>query len=71
MKIANIVKESFHIFRMTSGISMKFLGKMWLMIILKVTKNQEFIISLADTFLKKTKERSNCPPTFLGLRIFP
>ena len=58
MKIANIVKESLHIFWKTCGISMKFSGMMWLMIILKVkklkvTKNQEFTISLADTSLKK------------------
>ena len=38
---------------------------------LKVTKNQEFTISLADSF-EKTQEGSNCPPpVFLGLRIFP
>ena len=29
--------------------SMKFAGKMWLMIILKVTKNQVFTLSLEDT----------------------
>ena len=40
------------------------------MIILKVTKNREFTIALADTFLKKSLEGSNCPPAFLGLRIF-
>ena len=53
MKIANIVKESLHIFWTTCGISMKFSGMMWLMIILKVTKNQEFTIALLDTSLKK------------------
>ena len=41
------------------------------MIILKVTKNQEFTIALADASLKKPQEGSNCPLTFLGLRIFP
>ena len=54
MNIANIVNESLHIFWTTCGISMEFSGKMWLMIILKVTKNQEFTISLADTFSRKT-----------------
>ena len=36
MKLANFVKESLHIFSATCGISMKFSGVMWLMIILKV-----------------------------------
>ena len=71
MKLANFVKESLHIFWTTCGISMKFSGMMWLMIILKVTKNQEFTIALLDTSLKKPQEGSNCPPAFLGLRIFP
>ena len=38
MKIANIDKESLHIFWMNWGFSLKFSGKMWLIIILKVTK---------------------------------
>ena len=70
MKLANFVKETLHIFRTTCGISMKFSGMMWLMIIL-ITKNQEFTIALAYTSLKKPQEGSNCPPAFLGLRIFP
>ena len=32
---------------------MKFSGKMWLMIVLKVTKNQGFTLSLENTFLEK------------------
>ena len=32
---------------------MKLSEKMWLMIILKFTKNQEFTLSLEDTFLEK------------------
>ena len=71
MKLANFVKENLHIFWTTCGISMKFSGMMWLMMISKVTKNQEFTITLADTFLKKLQEGSNCSPAFLGLRIFP
>ena len=39
MKINTIDGEILHIFWMTWGISMTFSGKMWLMIILKVTKN--------------------------------
>ena len=35
---------------------MKFSGKMYLMIILKVTKKQGFTLSLEDTFFKKTQE---------------
>ena len=33
---------------------MKFSGKMWLMIILKATKNQDFTLSTRDTFGKTT-----------------
>ena len=53
MKLANIDRDILHDFWTTWGISMKFSGKMWLMIILKVTKNQGFTLSLEDTFLKK------------------
>ena len=38
MKIANFDGENLHIFWKTWGISMNFLGKMWLMTILKVKK---------------------------------
>ena len=51
MKIANIDKES--ILRATWGISMHFSWKMWLMIILKVAKNQGFTLSLENTYLEK------------------
>ena len=85
MKIANIVKESLHIFWTTCGISMTFsaylLNDLWnfndifrndvAYDNIKSHKNQEFTISLADTFKKKPQEGSNCPPAFLGLRIFP
>ena len=50
IKIANNDKEIFHIFWTTWGISVKFSGKMWLMIILKITENQGFSLSLEDTF---------------------
>ena len=50
---------------------MKFSGKLWLMIILKVAKNQGFTLSLQDTIFDKPQEgggvRSNWPPAILGL----
>ena len=46
IKIVNTGEENLHIFRTTSGISIKYLGKLCLMIILKVTKNQGFMPSL-------------------------
>ena len=55
MKIVNIFGENLHVFWTSWGISMKFLGKMWLIIILKITKNQGFILSLEDTFLENYK----------------
>ena len=45
---------------------MKFLGKIWLMIRLKVTKNQGFTLSLKNTFLGKPQID---PQAFLGLNI--
>ena len=55
MKIANVDREILHIFWMTWGVSVKFSEKMWLMIILKVTK-KGFTHSLEDTFFQKDKE---------------
>ena len=51
MKIANINREIPHIFWMTWGMLMKFSGKICLMIILKVTENHGFPLSLEDKFL--------------------
>ena len=56
MKIVNIDGENLDFFWTTREISMKFSGKMWLMIMLKVTKNQGFTLSLEDTFLEPTKQ---------------
>ena len=53
MKIADIDREILHNSRTTWGISMKYSGKMQLMIMLKVTKNQGFTLSLEDTFFGK------------------
>ena len=50
MKIANIDREKLHIFWTTCGISMKLSSKMWLMIILKVRKNQGFTLIYFFTF---------------------
>ena len=49
MKKANIDREGLHIFWTNWEISLKFSGKMWLMIILEVTKTQGFTLSLEDT----------------------
>ena len=52
---------------------MKFSGKMCFKIILKVTKNQGFTLSLEDTFFEKPqRERGRVkltPPVVLGLRL--
>ena len=47
---------------------MKFLGKMWLIIILKVTKSQVFILSLEDTFLEKPQGEGQVDPSPSRLR---
>ena len=57
MKIANIDRESFHIVWTTLGISMKFSEKMCLMIMLKVTKNQDFTFSLEIHFWNNHRRR--------------
>ena len=47
---------------------MKFSGKMCLKIILKVTKNQGFNLSLEDTFFEKPQGgQTDLPPAVLGL----
>ena len=55
---------------------MKFSGKMWLMIILKVTKKHGFNFSSEDTFLEKPqigdrdpdRDQIDTPPAVLWLR---
>ena len=50
---------------------MKFSGNVWLMIILKDTKNQGFTLSLEDTFFKKSQGgQIYSSPAVLGLRTF-
>ena len=53
MKIVNIDVENILIFQMTWKISMKFSGKMWVMIIVKIPKSQGFTLLLEDTFFEK------------------
>ena len=53
MKISNFDREIIYIFWTTWGIPIKFSGKMWLIIILKLRKNQGFTFYLEDTFLEK------------------
>ena len=55
MKKVNIDREILHISWMTWGITMKFSGKMGLIIILilKVTKSQGFTLSIEDVFFEK------------------
>ena len=61
---------------MTRGSSMKFPRKMYLKIILKVTKNQGFPLSLEDTFFKNPQRGRRgggvklTPSAFLGLNCF-
>ena len=53
MKLINIDGENLHIFWITRGISMKFSGKIWLITILKVTKDQGLTLYLEDTNFRK------------------
>ena len=59
------------IFWITCENSMRFLGKMWLMIILKVAKKQRFTLSLENTFLEKPHkgERGSNWPFLSLLRV--
>ena len=52
-KIVNNAEENLHIVWTSWEISMRFSGKMWLMIILKFTKKKGFTFFLKNTFLKK------------------
>ena len=71
VKMVNIEGENLCIFWRTWGNSIKFSGKMWLMIILKVTKNQGFILSLENIFLETLQGEDQIdpppPPAVLGL----
>ena len=70
MKIANIDREFLHIFWTTWGNSMKFLGKMCLKIILKVTKNQGSTLFLKDIFFEKPHGGGQIdPPSLFRVNI--
>ena len=58
-----IDKENLNIFWTTWGISMTFLGKMWLMIILKVIKKKDFNLPVENTFVKKTQKGVKFTPS--------
>ena len=51
MKKGNVQRINLHTFSTSWESSMKFSGKMWLMIILKVTKNQGFTLSLQQNHI--------------------
>ena len=54
---------------MTGGISMKISGKIWLMIILKVTKNQGFALPLEDTLYEKPQGGRGGSKTISGRKF--
>ena len=47
------------IIKLKEIISIKFSGKLWLMITMKVTKKQGFTLSLEDTFFEKPQGTSS------------
>ena len=69
LKLANTDRGIFHIFWTTPGISIKFSGKMWLMIILKVQKNKDFNLSLKDKFFEQPQGSQFVSPAILGLKM--
>ena len=76
MKIVNPDEENLHIFWTTCGVSLKCSGKMWIITILEVTKNQCYTISLEDTFLNTPQEGVKLTPpppplSFLMVKMNP
>ena len=70
MKIVNIDGEILYIIWTTWGISMKLSGKMWIMIILKVSKNQGFTLQPRRyTFGKTTGGGGKLTPSLLRVRV--
>ena len=65
MEIAHAEKENLHIFWTACGVSMNFSRKKWLMTISKVTKKQNFTLSLKNWFLEKPE---GCQFELLGLK---
>ena len=65
-------EEHFHIFRMPRGISIKFLGKICFLIIVKFTKNQGFTPSLENVVLEKLQVGIKLNPSLLRVKVpFP
>ena len=62
MKIVNIEGENLRILWAMWETSTKFSGKMWLTMILKVTKKQGFTLTLKYNFFGKQQRTSNWPP---------
>ena len=72
IKIVNTNEEHFHIFRMPRGISIKFLGKICFLIIVKFTKNQGFTPSLENVVLEKLQVGIKLNPSLLRVKVpFP
>ena len=71
MKLINIDGQNLYIFWMAIEISMKFFGKIWLIAILKVTKDQGLTLYLEDTNFKKNTGmvKLTPPPAFQGLKM--
>ena len=67
MKIANFDEENLHIFWTSWGFFVKFSGKMWLMIVLKVTKNRASRFLWKTHFWKNHRWCSNWHPAFSEL----
>ena len=68
MKIINIERENIHIFWTIWGNSMKFSGKTWLKILLKVTKNRASHFVWKTHFWKNPRQIS--PPPLPPLSFF-
>ena len=66
MKIVNIDGENLYVFWATLGISIKFLGKMWLIMILKVTENQGFTLYIEHKLFKKLRGIKLIPQPLKG-----
>ena len=64
MKIVNIDKDNFEIFEMIWKISVKFSGKIGLMIIIKVTRDQDFALFPGNAVLEKQQGVKIDPPVF-------
>ena len=68
-KIASTDRERPQIFWKTWAISIKFFEETWFIIILKITKEQVFTLSLEDIFLEKPQGgSSDWPPSLFRVK---